>query len=315
MKGIAIIAMLCHHLWYCAPQWAAPHPIVLEWIGDIGKICVALFLFCSGYGLSKGYHKVVNNAECTMHNWKSGLVETLKFQAKRLVKFYTEYWPIFVVFVPISVFVFGRPLSAAYGDHVNVIKHLGFDLLGVKGYASYNMTWWFNKLILIYYLLFPLLFVLCKQFSRIILIASFIVMFFDGINVDYMSEVLCYGFPFVLGIVWCLNEQSLSILLSEKCSHRKLLLTSIFLFVLLIGIRFGLDNLNLQYINSGRVDGLLTCAIGLVIVTTRSYMHGMNRFLAFVGKHAANIYLMHSFFTFYWPISHWLHGSRMTGGG
>jgi len=51
LKGIAIIAMLMHHLWGCPPDWVEPYTGVLGFFGNVGKVCVAIFLFCSGYGL------------------------------------------------------------------------------------------------------------------------------------------------------------------------------------------------------------------------------------------------------------------------
>ena len=55
MKGIAICAMLCHHLYGFPLAGVEPYTGVLAWIGVLGKICVALFLFCSGYGLAANY--------------------------------------------------------------------------------------------------------------------------------------------------------------------------------------------------------------------------------------------------------------------
>lgn len=55
MKGIAIIAMLCHHVYTCQPEWVEAYPFFLTTLGVLGKVCVAIFLFCSGYGLAVQY--------------------------------------------------------------------------------------------------------------------------------------------------------------------------------------------------------------------------------------------------------------------
>jgi len=56
VKGIAIIAMLLHHLFYTHPEFG----FVVHQIGLIGKVCVAMFLFLSGYGLTIQFSKLLN---------------------------------------------------------------------------------------------------------------------------------------------------------------------------------------------------------------------------------------------------------------
>ena len=55
MKGIAIIAMLCHHVYTWQPEWVEAYPFFLTTLGVLGKVCVAIFLFFSGYGLAVQY--------------------------------------------------------------------------------------------------------------------------------------------------------------------------------------------------------------------------------------------------------------------
>jgi hypothetical protein len=89
---------------------------------------------------------------------------------KRFVKFYVNYWVVFVIFVPIGIFVFGRKLSTVYEG--NTITMLLRDLIGINGMNSYNMTWWFNKLIVCLYLSFPLLYFLIKKWWMLTLVLS-----------------------------------------------------------------------------------------------------------------------------------------------
>ena len=138
IKGIAIVAMLCHHVYTCLPNWIEPYPEFLTQIGILGKVCVAMFLFCSGYGLSVQYEKVLKNTTSIADK----LHTTIVFILKRFVKFYSAYWFVFLIFVPITVLFFDRPLSAAYGDHVNILKRLLFDILGLQGriFLQYNLV-------------------------------------------------------------------------------------------------------------------------------------------------------------------------------
>lgn len=117
--------------------------------------CVSIFLFLSGYGLALKYSYL------SPANWR----EKLNFLIKRLVKFYSNYWVVFLVSVLVGVFVFDRSLDTVYGTHV--FRRLCLDFCGVLGYKSYNVTWWFNCLIIACYLLFSV-FVFCIEQEEIV---------------------------------------------------------------------------------------------------------------------------------------------------
>ncbi len=58
LKGIAICAMLCHHLFYQNPESG----YVVWHLAMLGKVCVAIFLLLSGYGLTIQMKKLVTNS-------------------------------------------------------------------------------------------------------------------------------------------------------------------------------------------------------------------------------------------------------------
>lgn len=60
LKCIAICAMLCHHA-FCFPPdgYGTDFGVVAHTIGEVGKVCVALFLFVSGYGLYYQFNKLL----------------------------------------------------------------------------------------------------------------------------------------------------------------------------------------------------------------------------------------------------------------
>lgn len=61
LKGIAIIAMLAHHVLQYPPA-GFEYGSLLTAIGVIGKVCVAIFLFCSGYGLYAQFSKLMDDS-------------------------------------------------------------------------------------------------------------------------------------------------------------------------------------------------------------------------------------------------------------
>lgn len=288
LKGIAIIAMLLHHLYGCAPEAYQPFDGFLSFLGNLGKVCVAMFLFCSGYGLSFGYEKI------------TGLKDTLRFIAKRFVKFYAGYWPIFLIFVPIGVFVFDRSLSVPYGEDSNVFKCLILDFLGVQGFSSYNITWWFNKLIICLYLLFPILYTWARKNWWSILLFSILAMRlcyrFKGC---FLEDVCLYSCPFVLGILWRQHQEKMYTISQWSISHRwGMLSVAMSLLLIVLVLRM---NPVIPHWTGIRLDGFLACAIVLCYKSMQVFCSSWktNPFV-FLGRHSMNIYMTHTFIFSYW---------------
>lgn len=306
LKGIAIVAMLMHHLWGCAPGWTEPYTGVLGFFGCVGKVCVAMFLFCSGYGLSVGYSKIVGNTR-TVQSWKYSVTTTLKFLAKRFVKFYTNYWPIFLIFVPISIFVFDRSLQDAYIG-LNPIKRFVMDFFAINGSKCYNPTWWFNYLIVLLYLLFPILFSGIKHLGYIGGIMSVLLMIFET-NLAFINHyhLLLWQCPFVLGILWHSKEQQLSKLFN-KVPHW---LLSVIVLALIMAISYWRASLDMD--NAVKIDSVLTILFVTGVILLRDKMPYLKNAFAFLGKHSMNMYLTHTFFFSMWFPA--LFYSRELGGG
>lgn len=290
LKGIAICAMLIHHIYACPPDGYGPFGSVLSFLGGLGKCCVAMFLFCSGYGLAVKYGQESN------HTLKS----SAKFVLRRLLKFYSNYWFIFLIFVPIGVFVFDIPLSARYGEHVNLIKELGFDLLGIQGGNSYNITWWFNKLIILLYLAFPLLFLAVKKLNWWMLPVSLIVSRLSHTFVLSFAnyyDLLFWQFPFVLGILWRKNENSLGSACNWVKTHRTVA-TGVTLIALVLAIVCRMYPIIPHY--SGlHLDAYIAVFTAILTVVVLDKLR-ISSVLAFLGRHSANIYLTHTFIGGYW---------------
>ena len=299
MKGIAICAMLCHHLYGFPPEGVEPYTGVLAWLGVLGKVCVALFLFCSGYGLAANYAPI-------------SIKDDLKFIVRRLVKFYLNYWVIFLIFVPITIFAFHRPLSAAYGEEY-VWGHLILDIFGLQGWNSYNITWWFNTLIIILYLLFPLLYRAIRWKPWFAIIIGMIVMRLST-RVPFDALDLClWQFPFILGVVWKLYENKETHVQEWLTAHRAIaIIGSVSMLIVTVIIRMYPI---IPHWSGMRIDGFVACAMALCVVTIlRSFPRVMST-LSFLGKHSMNIYMMHTFFNAFYCKDLLHSGEWLRGGG
>lgn len=309
MKGIAIIAMLCHHVYTCQPDWVEAYPYVLTMIGVLGKVCVAIFLFCSGYGLSVQYDKVLYATNTFLDTVRG----TIRFLLKRFIKFYSAYWFIFLIFVPITVFFFDRPLAAAYGENVNIVKRLIFDILGIQGFQSYNITWWFNYLIILLYLFFPILFFAIRKAKWLGLIVSLLLMrMANKLGIFNYYDLLLWQFPFVLGIGWATYQDKLNSL-SKYIRKYPIYFTVGVTALLCVGIAQRLYNIiPFGNITGVRFDGPLTVLILLTVIAVLRKCTYAYQVLNFLGKHSINIYMIHTFFNGYWTGFHkYMHTSEI----
>ena len=100
LKGIALLLLLLHHLFFIQNglyddiHLYENHFLVNE-LGKFGKLCVAIFVFLSGYGL-------------TIQTNKNHEFELREFYKRRFTKLYLNYWLIWIIFVPIGILFFHR---------------------------------------------------------------------------------------------------------------------------------------------------------------------------------------------------------------
>ena len=125
-KGIAIILMLFHHLFYKMDNYSGFiinfSPFSEERINFyalLGKICVAIFVFISGYGIAASYRKVFQHK-------KADRKEIVSFIWKRLWKLETFYWFAFILTLICQPL--GRTIFDAYGTEFKNIVVCFFSI-------------------------------------------------------------------------------------------------------------------------------------------------------------------------------------------
>ena len=300
LKGVAICAMLFHHLYCYPPECVEQYTGFLFYLGVLGKVCVSIFLFCSGYGLTSQFS--IQEDRSPKGN--------LKFVVRRLLKFYTNYWVVLFIFVPISIFVFGRTFEVAYAG-LNIPKRIVFELLAINSFSSYNITWWFNALIVILYLLFPAMYWFEEKLGLVFVAMSLILFQFCGHIPGNYAEVYFWQFPFVIGMYCSLRMTKCSSLATFFEKRRVLCI------VLLLVMLSVLVLLRLELIIPGwggvRIDPFITCVIVILVVLMSENDSWLSPLFGFLGKHAMNVYLIHTFFNGYWH-PQWLHTGVMRCG-
>lgn len=276
IKGIAILLMLWHHLFLNT----VAHGNLAHSLAIVFKVCVPLFLFVSGYGLTKQYSKLE----------KPLLKNTMKFLLRRYVNFFLPYWFCFV-FVVLVGNLLGFTFQDAYPASRNTLKCIVMDAFGQMGYDSYLHPWWFNKMIIQLYLVFPFLFlVLRNKYATVAgLVAIVVLQLFAKTIPGNIFFVVEGGLPaFFLGMM-AAHYQFI-----PEPKGRK---WTIMLFVFSLLLCGGLCAVHLLLVKDPFVAVLVRAMMALcIIVAYRSIGSRHVSVLGFVGKYATIMYLTHILF-------------------
>ncbi len=268
VKGIALILLLWHHLFYLgndAGLWYGFGDIgtaVITKTATMSKVCVAIFLILSGYGL------VVSE-----NDRQKGVAGTYG----RIIKLLFEFWAIYILFVPLGFFLGNTTPAEVYGAGIKGLCNFVNDFLGVAELVntpSYNPTWWFMGTILSFYVLFPVLYYGIKKCPYIVLtMAVYICFVYD----------MYWLLPFTGGM-YLAQRNLIQKILSASNRVKLVVLTVLLIVVIPTKLIFGI-----------KADILFGVWIVLstAILVKEEWKFGQG--LAFIGKHSSNIFMFHTF--------------------
>lgn len=251
-----------------------------------------MFLFVSGYGLTVQYDKLMEKN--IVGSKIERITTTFKFLSKRFAKFYLNYWVVFLIAVPVGVFFFGRTLEVAYGADGNTFWELIKDFFGFKGVCSYNATWWFNRLIIYVYLMFPLLFLIFRNKIALISVVLLVIMWPENLLffMDYLEPNLQdMLIAFIFGMICAKYSKSINDFLNK--------INPFFAIGLFVGatIFCGFNRIYpiIPFYYGKVMDPLIAVFVAYSVISIRCVFSLKSRGALFVGKHATNIYLLHTF--------------------
>lgn len=276
LKGLAICLMLIHHLFWVRNGLFDDIQIgnlyLVNEIGKMAKVCVAIFVFLSGYGLMIQAER------------KGGVGSLRDFYFHRFKKLFLNYWFIWLVFVPISYFCFGMTFQNAY--QTNIGWHLIADLLGLhsllfRDVYCYNPTWWFYSCIIILYLFFPLMYRMIKRDAMILFLFALIISF---LPIPFIEIIQFNIVAFLLGM-WMASKYTPPTSIWAKW------------ILLILILLYTVDRVINKY------PLLVDCLITILIVQffcEIKWPNSIIKIMAFLGKHSMNIFLFHTFIFGFW---------------
>ncbi len=297
IKGVAVILLLAHHLWafpdripYALKSIFFFTDINLPMlIGDFGKICVSLFFFLSGYGNEVKYH----DKEFSLFS--------------KLKTLYLNYWKVFVIFIPIGFLFFSN--QQPYCANVDIctvfsnFNPIEFILNLIGWSATYNGEWWFFRDYAIMILLFPLFKKLINKNSLLINI-FFVIIFelfyvligtmFDADHfitlwaIDRAPYMICFPMGMIAARFSLLQKAAVRI---KRNSLRVIIC---------------LAALAVCFVCKVKLGGLVEVIVAPVFIIAFSILcAGLGKFrriMTFFGKHSMNMWLIHSFFCYYYGV-------------
>lgn len=305
MKGIAIIILLFHHCFLNAQRWATVpyeklattkgwgyYPIsfapfsshTIQYLASFSKICVAMFVFMTGYGMWVSYES--QKKKTTMSNYIK----------KRMVTLMTGFLIIFVV-TEIFAIPTGRFIEV-YGHDFRSVVYMIIDALGLAkllGTPLFCLTWWYMSLAIVLIMIFPFVHSIMEKYQWIVVVASIIVPRACGFGQS--TDLFRYLLAYTLGMYFA--QHDLLARIKEKFMEQNVVGKLLSLIVSLIGLAVIIKCRQNAWIGWKYLDFWDGFAAMYVIVL--SYIYILNgkwivKGLGFLGKHSMNIFLIHSFY-------------------
>ena len=296
-KGIAVILLYIHHLFYNYPDWQDYnvnfYPFSLNNIFTLAhlcKVCVGLFAFLSAYGITVS----TNNAISGPGSDADKIIR--KQTVRRYINLLIGFWPIFIL-AQLFILLSGQGLGTYFIDG-KATASLAFliDFLGLAtafNTPTINVTWWYMSFAFILILLMP---ILQRWYAKDKVILVIIAVFIFRLSIIPLGIISPFFFTVVLGI-WCANENVL--LKIQRYGADKLpvkILKPCIAFFVIIGLFY--TRMKLPAL-ADIWDGLISLTITYLCFDGLSKIPVISSALSFLGKHSMNMFLTHTFIYYY----------------
>lgn len=300
MKGLAILFMVFHHLYY-SPKTYETYALtgfiinqdVTRILANEMKVCVNLFAMLSGYGW---YLK-------TMRIEATNRSERARNHLLSMVKGYFHLTgdTLFLIILLTAVSVcFGLPKTpeSVWGNHV--MKGVLVNGLGLAGFFRmkwFVSSWWYLHVAIQFILLSPLLCYMTRKTGMPFLIVMTIMPYLLGVNLS--NDSLWRYLPsFLAGMLLADRKttESLQAWIKGDALHRRKLLKKILVLtmcLLAIGSMYYLKQA------AGLKNHIIHTVQAVLIVLLSASVLAEVRFLsdalALLGRHSKYIWLIHAF--------------------
>lgn len=305
-KGIAILMLLFHHLFNDYEEYAGYTVSYWPFTGEritfyalLCKICVAVFVFISGYGIADSYRRKFKNDEPQK-------AEMINFIGKKYWKLMCCYWFVFILTLLCQPL--GWTVVDAYGNNVKAgFIYFLIDAAGLSFLFStptLNPTWWYMSLAIAIIIILPFLLWLMQKMGAVVVTAGIMIFLYLA---RLQNDATFYAFPMLMGALscnCCLFEKIHRTGGSRKTAF--LAKTAAELTLLIVFLHYRTDyNLN------GIIDGGIAFMIAILSSEILEKIPLLSRLLGILGKNSANMFLVHNqlyslyFLGFFYSFRYW----------
>ena len=284
LKGIAALLLVFLHLFNTRDYSKIQSILIIGnvpieyYISLVSEECVAMYLFCSGYGLAT----IDKNID-------------IKDNIIRILKLLINYWIVLIGFVIVGYLLENENYPGSSKEFL-----MNFLLLS----KSYNGAWWFLQTYVILVLLSKSIINIVKKNNTIVIFFISGLIYFFGvlqsvkgiINIGdnellniMLNTIINFAicqFSFIVGIIF-IKENTISNI-RKKLEEKKY--TQILSYILI------LFTFSINVIIENWIIGPITA---ILIIITYSIIKLDNRvelFLSYISTHSTNIWLTHMFF-------------------
>lgn len=289
-KGIAVLMMLFHHLFneygefagYYVNYWPFTGDQVIT-IGLICRVCVAVFVFITGFGLAASYAKCFGDGVATAK-------EAAAFSVSRWWKLMMQFWPVYVLAVLCAPL--GRNPLAVYGGGIRTVASSGLiDFMGLaeafhKG--SLNPTWWYMSLAIVFIFIAPVVMRAVRAFdsSIVLVVGVMVVSLFGHEGSSFGSYIASY----LLG-VFCHEHKVFESWAAWRADRSGgTALKALISGVLLLGMLLMRNNFNY----AGTTDAFCALLLCMFAMSALRSVPLLTPLLKLCGHHSTNMFLVHT---------------------
>ena len=284
-KGIALLLMYFHHLFYNQSVfegfniiWTPISEETAVWIAAKCKVCVAIFVFLSGYGYAKKYKDI----------------KTIKLKnaVASYLKLMIGFWIIYILAFSISVFSDRTPIDVYGGYGLKFIAKVIIDFMGMSyifSTATLNGTWWYMSLAIIFIFISPIIIWMInkRKYTGVMVAVILFALAFLPLQYKWRS-ILFYSFTLTIGIM-CSKYELFERL--NKNITMEVTTTCVMALAIVISRKFSLFWL---------WDTVFSVIVCYLIYKAYFIFKPLEKVLYTIGKYSMNGFLIHSFIYYYY---------------
>lgn len=293
-KGVLVILLLIHHVldpFYSyseVVQWRFLNKELADpFIAFFCKQCVGGFVFLTVYGITKAYKKCEANDK-----------NMLKIMGVRLVKLYAAFEVIFVANLLYRKWQ-DLPIKEVYmsGEGKFESVQMILDALGFAFYyktPTMNVTWWYMMLAVLILVTVPILYYLYRKLGLLLIPLSLLVPIHIFNQTDFSTVVS----TMVLAMVFA-DRQVFERIDAVRLFHSKIAANVIIFLTSILTLKLVYEYV--KFFKEGwHMYPLGAIAICVLVYKFIACLPIMSKVLEFLGKHAGNIFMAHTFIYYYY---------------